>query len=92
MISISQLSHLTQFYSNSSFYSPISPGLASLNFLISPNLFITLVTSFKNSLLGDFAGGAVVKNLPANARDTGSSPGLGRSKGHGANEPVRHNY
>ena len=26
-----------------------------------------------------FPGGAVVKNLPANARDTGSSPGLGRS-------------
>ena len=27
----------------------------------------------------DFPGGAVVKNPPANARDTGSSPGLGRS-------------
>ena len=26
-----------------------------------------------------FPGGAVVKNLPANAGDTGSSPGLGRS-------------
>ena len=26
-----------------------------------------------------FPGGAVVENLPANARDTGSSPGLGRS-------------
>ena len=26
-----------------------------------------------------FPGGAVVTNLPANARDTGSSPGLGRS-------------
>ena len=26
-----------------------------------------------------FPGGAVVKNLPANARDTGSSPGLGGS-------------
>ena len=28
---------------------------------------------------GDFPGGAVVKNLPANEGDTGSSPGLGRS-------------
>ena len=28
---------------------------------------------------GDFPGGAVVKNLPANAGDTGSIPGLGRS-------------
>ena len=27
----------------------------------------------------DFLGGAVVKNPPANAGDTGSSPGLGRS-------------
>ena len=30
-------------------------------------------------LLGGFPGGAVVENLPANAGDTGSSPGLGRS-------------
>ena len=29
--------------------------------------------------LAGFPGGAVVKNLPANAGDTGSSPGLGRS-------------
>ena len=27
----------------------------------------------------DFPGGTVVKNPPANAGDTGSSPGLGRS-------------
>ena len=27
----------------------------------------------------DFPGGAVVKNLPANAGDMGSSPGPGRS-------------
>ena len=27
----------------------------------------------------DFPGGAVVKNPPANAGDTGSSPGLGKS-------------
>ena len=27
----------------------------------------------------DFPGGAVIKNPPANAGDTGSSPGLGRS-------------
>ena len=32
----------------------------------------------KNKKKG-FPGGAVVKNLPANAGDTGSSPGLGRS-------------
>ena len=33
---------------------------------------------FNNLGLG-FPGGAVVENLPANAGDTGSSPGLGRS-------------
>ena len=37
-----------------------------------------------------FPGGAVVKNLPANAAHTGSSPGLGRShvpRGNWAREP-----
>ena len=33
----------------------------------------------EESLKRGFAGGAVVENLPANAGDTGSSPGLGRS-------------
>ena len=33
---------------------------------------------YKNSTEG-FPGGAVVENLPANAGDTGSGPGLGRS-------------
>ena len=31
------------------------------------------------TVLLSFPGGAVVENLPANAGDTGSSPGLGRS-------------
>ena len=47
-------------------YSPLWT-LLSLSFLI-----------YKMGLLG-FSGGAAVKNLPANAGDTGSSPGLGRS-------------
>ena len=37
-----------------------------------------------------FPGGAVAENLPANAGDTGSSPGLGRShmpRSNGAREP-----
>ena len=33
----------------------------------------------EKSSVGGFPGGAVVENLPANAGDTGSSPGLGRS-------------
>ena len=36
------------------------------------------VIGFKKSFMG-FPGGAVVESLPANAADTGSSPGLGRS-------------
>ena len=33
----------------------------------------------KSIAFSGFPGGAVVENLPANAGDTGSSPGLGRS-------------
>ena len=39
----------------------------------------TLKIYYFKSLLRGFPGGAVVENLPANAGDTGSSPGLGRS-------------
>ena len=35
--------------------------------------------SIKKKKERDFPGGAVVKNLPANAGDMGLSPGLGRS-------------
>ena len=43
-----------------------------------------LVHLFKKCLLG-FPGGTVVESLPANAGDTGSSPGLGRSHMPGSN-------
>ena len=33
-------------------------------------------------------GGSVVKNLPAKARDVGSTPGLGRSPGEGNGNPL----
>ena len=36
-------------------------------------------------MLGDFPGGPALKNLPANARDTGSIPGLGRFHLHRGN-------
>ena len=39
-----------------------------------------------------FPGGAVVKNPPANAGHTGSSPGPGRSHMPGATKPMSHNY
>ena len=41
---------------------------------------------------GDFPGGAVVGNPPANAGDMGSSPGPGRSHTPQSTAPVHHNY
>ena len=35
---------------------------------------------YKNRVKGDFPGGTVVKNPPANSEDKGSSPGPGRSQ------------
>ena len=40
------------------------------------------------SHLWGFLGGSVVKNPPANARDTGLIPGLGRSPGEGNANPL----
>ena len=37
-----------------------------------------------------FSGGSVVKNLPANAGDTGSIPGLGRSPGEENCNPLQY--
>ena len=38
----------------------------------------------------DFPNGAVVKNPPANAGDTGSIPGSRRSPGEGNGNPLRY--
>ena len=37
-----------------------------------------------------FPGGSVVENLPANAGDAGSIPGLGRSPGEGNGSPLQY--
>ena len=39
-----------------------------------------------------FPGGSVVKNLPANARDSGLIPGLGRSPGEGNDNLLQYSY
>ena len=55
------------------------PGAGSgLQAPSSVNLATTCLQSEKHGS-GDFPGGAVVKNPPASAGDTGSSPGPGRS-------------
>ena len=46
--------------------------------LIQP-LWRTVWSFLKKLKIEGFPAGAVVENLPANAGDTGSSPGLGRS-------------
>ena len=44
------------------------------------DLYLTPYIKTKSKWIkGDFPGGTVVKNLPFNAGDTGSIPGLGRS-------------
>ena len=42
-------------------------------------MFKELKETMSKELKGGFPGDAVVENPPANAGDTGSSPGLGRS-------------
>ena len=42
-------------------------------------IFFSLKKEVHQNLDAGFPGGAVVENLPANAGDTGSSPGLGGS-------------
>ena len=39
---------------------------------------------------GGFPGGSVTKNLPANAGDTGLTPGLGKSRGEGNGNPLQY--
>ena len=43
-------------------------------------------------LKGDFPGGPVVKNPPANAGDMDLIPSPGNSTCHEATKPVGHNY
>ena len=49
------------------------------------------ITNLKIQFVG-FPGGPVVKNLPANAGDTGSIPGLGRFHSHGGTKSTCCNY
>ena len=48
--------------------------------------FVSCISFLNNNVYRDFPGGAVVKNLPANAGDTGSIPGLGISHMPWSNE------
>ena len=52
-------------------------------------ILFLLIFHFLNLPLGS-PGGTVVKNLPANAGDTGSVPGWGRSAGVGNGNPLKY--
>ena len=68
--------------------SPFSPLSMSSHHSLEGKVFCTY-----SDKLGDFPGGAVNRNLPANAGDMGSIPGSGKSPTyHEATKPVNHNY
>ena len=50
----------------------------------------TALTGRIHIYMWDFPGGSVVKNLPANAGNTGTIPGLGRSPGRGNGNPLQY--
>ena len=60
-------------------YSPPKLNIVETDNLKRPITKCEIKSVIKKLLTGGFPGGAVVKNPPANAGDTGSSPGLGGS-------------
>ena len=70
---------------------PKSPALEG-RFLITGPTGKSPRYTLKHHIPQDFPGGAVVKNLPANAGDTGSSPGRKDPTCRGATKPSSHNY
>ena len=63
----------------------LSPVFSSRNFIVSGLTLKSLIYSW------GFPGASVVKNMPANAGDSGSVLGLGRSLGEG-NDNIQQNY
>ena len=60
----------------------LSPVFSSRNFIVSGLTLKSLIYSW------GFPGASVVKNMPANAGDSGSVLGLGRSPGEGNSNPL----
>ena len=67
-----------------SLFSWVSPGL-----LLESSQILHFSGYFIFSKLLGFLGGSVVKNLPANAGDLGSIPGLRSSPGGGNGNPLQ---
>ena len=66
----------------STYYLTVSLGQESKHFLAGSSGSESLVRLPSRFLLRDFSGGPMVKNLPANAGDAGSIPGLGTKIPH----------
>ena len=64
----------------------------TMRYHLKPLRMAIIKKSTNNKCCRDFPGGAVVKNLLANAGDTGSIPGPGRSHMPKATTPTSHNY
>ena len=69
-------------------------GMFSLVYIIDPSgslrwLFGMALSSLVEPEFWSFPGGSVVKNLPANAGEVGSIPGLGRAPGVGNGNPLQ---
>ena len=63
------------------------PGPAELE----SAFWMTLGQTDRHSKVSEgFPGGSALKNSPANVRDVGSIPGLGRSPGEGNGNPLQH--
>ena len=50
-------------------------------------MYTYIYVSIHTHIYVDFPSGSAVKNLPANAGDTGSIPGSGRTPGEGIGNP-----
>ena len=62
-------------------FQPLNDIKTNLTKLETEGNFLSMIfiKVYQKPTKAGFPGGAVVENLPANAGDTGSSPGLGRS-------------
>ena len=68
---------------------PLSPALAGRFFTTEPPGKPLLIQDLCSAVvIAGFPGGSVVKNLPANAGDRGSSSGSRRSPGGGNGNPI----
>ena len=65
-------------------------AIRRVNSLFLEDLSLVFFFSIKKDFVGAYIGSSGVKNPPANAGDTGSIPGSGRSPGEGNGYPLQY--